>query len=82
MRLQGGDLHVRCHRPTQLVSGSIKAIIPSKYVEVHDWMRSGEPFNCIRRWVKGNLSGVSGDEPEGSLHNWGNRFYGSLQEFG
>ena len=31
-----GDSHVRCHRPTQLVSGSINAIIPSKYVEVHD----------------------------------------------
>ena len=31
-----GDSHVRCQRPTQLVSGSINAIIPSKYVDVHD----------------------------------------------
>jgi len=81
VKLQGGDLHVRCHRPTQLVSGSINAIIPSKYVEVQDWIRSGEPFNCMRRWVKGDLSGGGGDEPEGSLHSWGNHFCESLQEF-
>lgn len=43
--------HVRCHRATQLRSGSITAMTPSNCVVVHDWMRSAEPFICVERHI-------------------------------
>lgn len=40
------DIHVLCQRATQLDSGSMTAMIPSKYVVVQTAMRSGDPFIC------------------------------------
>jgi len=38
---------VLCHRATQLSSGFMTAITPSKWVVVHDCILSGAPLNCI-----------------------------------
>jgi len=46
------DVHVLCQRATQLDSGSMAAMIPSKYVVVQTAIRSGEPFICQgNSWV-------------------------------
>lgn len=60
-------VHVLCHRATQLLSGSMTAIAPSKWVVVHDWMRSGYPFI----WAHdARLSGIfaQGKAKETHLH--------------
>jgi hypothetical protein len=65
IRLQGDDLHIRCHRLTQLVLGSINATIPSNCVKVRDCVRSGESFICTCWLAENGVSGVVGEELKG-----------------
>lgn len=44
MKRSGTHSHVLCQRATQLSSGLMTAMAPSKWVVVHAWIRSGYPF--------------------------------------
>lgn len=49
------DVHVLCQRATQLDSGSMTAMMPSKYVVVQTAMRSGDPFIWSREQLSERL---------------------------